>query len=227
MNQAPTAPTAFHSLPINLLCRLWQCSGCALRPRLLNLDKGTFYDTTTLHCLDHILCTTGTIITSTALPLSALLSPHPDSSIKRQHTAVSGFGEEQPPRTPKSPRGESGLELANVLKDSPDQPEQTGYTFTAPPAPARHAAQAQRMRSSIACVRCRRSKVKCVNNGINTTCRACESSGRECAYPEPVSGGKRRDSSFSGPSGHVDDAGDGEVWQSLELDLVMGILNRV
>ena len=42
------------------------------------------------------------------------------------------------------------------------------------------------MRSSIACVRCRRSKVKCVNTGPNTTCRACEASNRECSYPQPV-----------------------------------------
>ena len=42
-----------------------------------------------------------------------------------------------------------------------------------------------RMRSSIACARCRRSKIKCVNSGVNTTCRACEASGRECVYPTP------------------------------------------
>lgn len=45
------------------------------------------------------------------------------------------------------------------------------------------------MRSSIACARCRRSKIKCVNAGIDTTCRACESSGRECVYPTPTIGG--------------------------------------
>ena len=54
------------------------------------------------------------------------------------------------------------------------------------------------MRSSIACARCRRSKVKCVNNGVNTTCRDCEAKGRECTYPTPVAGGgggvPRRDS---------------------------------
>ncbi|KAH8434880.1 putative C6 transcription factor [Aspergillus melleus] len=44
------------------------------------------------------------------------------------------------------------------------------------------------MRSSIACARCRRSKIKCVNSGIDTTCRACESSGRECVYPTPAIG---------------------------------------
>lgn len=45
------------------------------------------------------------------------------------------------------------------------------------------------MRSSIACARCRRSKIKCVNAGIDTTCRACESSGRDCVYPAPAAGG--------------------------------------
>ncbi|KAK2747558.1 hypothetical protein FQN57_002051 [Myotisia sp. PD_48] len=44
------------------------------------------------------------------------------------------------------------------------------------------------MRSSIACARCRRSKIKCVNAGIDTTCRACESSCRECVYPTPAIG---------------------------------------
>ncbi|KAL2866444.1 putative C6 transcription factor [Aspergillus lucknowensis] len=44
------------------------------------------------------------------------------------------------------------------------------------------------MRSSIACARCRRSKIKCVNAGIDTTCRACESSDRHCVYPKPATG---------------------------------------
>lgn len=51
------------------------------------------------------------------------------------------------------------------------------------------------MRSSIACIRCRRSKVKCVNSGVGTTCRTCENTGRECRYPSPIlAGQKRRDS---------------------------------
>ncbi|KAL2815077.1 C6 transcription factor [Aspergillus cavernicola] len=49
------------------------------------------------------------------------------------------------------------------------------------------------MRSSIACARCRRSKIKCVNAGIDTTCRACESSGRDCVYPTPAIGAVKRD----------------------------------
>ena len=43
-----------------------------------------------------------------------------------------------------------------------------------------------RIRSSIACARCRRSKIKCVNSGVDSTCKACESSGRECSYPPPA-----------------------------------------
>lgn len=39
------------------------------------------------------------------------------------------------------------------------------------------------VRSSIACARCRRSKVKCVNNGIHSVCKACAQSNRECTYP--------------------------------------------
>lgn len=59
--------------------------------------------------------------------------------------------------------------------------------------------QAQgRMRSSIACIRCRRSKVKCVNNGVGTTCRSCDHSGRECTYPSPVTSTTRRRESFPG-----------------------------
>ncbi|PWW77660.1 hypothetical protein C7212DRAFT_178061, partial [Tuber magnatum] len=53
---------------------------------------------------------------------------------------------------------------------------------------------------SIACVRCRRSKVKCVNVGPNTTCRACEAGNRECTYPAPVASGAPRTASGATPS---------------------------
>lgn len=48
--------------------------------------------------------------------------------------------------------------------------------YEAPRKPAK-------MRSSIACARCRRSKVKCVNNGAGTPCNTCEAQGRDCEYP--------------------------------------------
>ncbi|KAJ5088345.1 hypothetical protein N7456_011961 [Penicillium angulare] len=67
------------------------------------------------------------------------------------------------------------------------------------------------MRSSIACARCRRSKIKCVNAGIDTTCRACESSGRDCVYPTPavISGSKRDLASLAEGDDRNGDWGDG------------------
>jgi Fungal Zn(2)-Cys(6) binuclear cluster domain len=57
-----------------------------------------------------------------------------------------------------------------------------------------------RMRSSIACLRCRRSKVKCLNEGPGTPCRACQTNGRECTYPEPLQEkSHRRDASSDKP----------------------------
>lgn len=88
--------------------------------------------------------------------------------------------------------------------ESPKHRPTDAFTISAPVPPysaAGHSPgrQAQgRMRSSIACIRCRRSKVKCVNNGVGTTCRACENANRECSYPSPVAGGGRRRDSVSG-----------------------------
>lgn len=42
------------------------------------------------------------------------------------------------------------------------------------------------MRSSIACVRCRRSKIKCDNDGGNSPCDHCIKGGHECQYPVPA-----------------------------------------
>jgi hypothetical protein len=51
-----------------------------------------------------------------------------------------------------------------------------------------------RMRSQIACAHCRRSKVKCVNTGTDSVCKACQNQNRECTYPEAGSSGPRRES---------------------------------
>ncbi|KAJ3532332.1 hypothetical protein NM208_g8490 [Fusarium decemcellulare] len=42
----------------------------------------------------------------------------------------------------------------------------------------------QPMRSSIACLRCRRSKIKCDNDGGNSPCDTCIKGGHQCQYPE-------------------------------------------
>jgi hypothetical protein len=41
-----------------------------------------------------------------------------------------------------------------------------------------------RQRSSIACSQCRKSKIKCVNNGSLTQCNECKKKGRECLYSD-------------------------------------------
>ncbi|KFX90405.1 hypothetical protein O988_08213, partial [Pseudogymnoascus sp. VKM F-3808] len=78
-----------------------------------------------------------------------------------------------------------------------------------------------KMRSSIACVRCRRSKIKCQNAGINTTCRACANQSRECAYPEPAAGqqtNKRPESALA--SRHDGDGGEVKRPRKRESDAV-------
>ncbi|CAM1503085.1 Fc.00g078610.m01.CDS01 [Cosmosporella sp. VM-42] len=49
------------------------------------------------------------------------------------------------------------------------------------------------MRSSIACLRCRRSKIKCDNDGGNSPCETCIKAGHKCQYPEAPLPPKRND----------------------------------
>ncbi|KAH6677932.1 fungal-specific transcription factor [Plectosphaerella plurivora] len=46
---------------------------------------------------------------------------------------------------------------------------------------------ATRLRSSIACLRCRKSKIKCDNSGhLDTACENCIRSGHKCEWPDPA-----------------------------------------
>jgi hypothetical protein len=45
-----------------------------------------------------------------------------------------------------------------------------------------------KMRSSIACSYCRKSKIKCLNSGTNTVCGPCKTNHRVCIYPAPAAG---------------------------------------
>ncbi|KAG5786033.1 hypothetical protein H9Q73_000333 [Fusarium xylarioides] len=57
----------------------------------------------------------------------------------------------------------------------------------------------QPIRSSIACLRCRRSKIKCDNDGGNSPCDTCVKGGHQCQYPEAVPlPPKRNDSPTTG-----------------------------
>ena len=93
-----------------------------------------------------------------------------------------------PVRPPAEARSATAAQTASAEAHKPVQKAQNQSGQSG----QRHA-QA-RMRSSIACVRCRRSKVKCVNSGVGTPCRSCEAGGRDCTYPVPVSSGRRRES---------------------------------
>ena len=72
------------------------------------------------------------------------------------------------------------------------------HSTTTPPSAS---TSTPRLRSSIACTRCRRSKIKCTNAGAGTTCEACAHSGRECVYPTPGSGLPKREQEHDEQSG--------------------------
>lgn len=101
---------------------------------------------------------------------------------------------------------ESPRTNAHAHRDPNIQSDPSGPPYAAAGPEPRQLPGAGRMRSSIACIRCRRSKVKCVNNGVGTTCRSCENSGRECQYPPPVTAGSRRRDSISGRADVYGDA---------------------
>lgn len=50
----------------------------------------------------------------------------------------------------------------------------------------------QPLRSSIACQRCRKSKIKCNNTGGDSPCETCIRNGKECTYPEVAAAPPKR-----------------------------------
>jgi hypothetical protein len=55
------------------------------------------------------------------------------------------------------------------------------------------------LRSSIACQRCRKSKIKCNNTGGDQPCETCIRNGKECTYPEVTPGPPKRSEPPTGP----------------------------
>ncbi|CAF3463488.1 unnamed protein product [Fusarium graminearum] len=70
--------------------------------------------------------------------------------------------------------GDDGLIWTQTPSNSDERAGRTSYRTKLP------------MRSSIACVRCRRSKIKCNNDGGHSPCDHCIKGGHQCQYPEPV-----------------------------------------
>ncbi|KAL2190208.1 hypothetical protein L209DRAFT_770158 [Thermothelomyces heterothallicus CBS 203.75] len=54
------------------------------------------------------------------------------------------------------------------------------------------------LRSSIACQRCRKSKIKCNNTGGDQPCETCIRNGKECTYPEVTPAPQKRSEPSSG-----------------------------
>jgi hypothetical protein len=40
-------------------------------------------------------------------------------------------------------------------------------------------------RGDIACIRCRHSKIKCINEGVESVCKMCKGRGTRCYYDPP------------------------------------------
>ncbi|KAL2133540.1 hypothetical protein VTI74DRAFT_2193 [Chaetomium olivicolor] len=55
------------------------------------------------------------------------------------------------------------------------------------------------LRSSIACQRCRKSKIKCNNTGGDAPCEGCIRGGKECSYPEVTAAPPKRTEPPTGP----------------------------
>lgn len=78
-----------------------------------------------------------------------------------------------------------------------------------------------KMRSSIACARCRRSKIKCINNGIDSICVPCHQNNRECTYPSPAPSATSAIKRADHPSGTKTE-GEGEAKRARKREPEMG-----
>ncbi|KAK7624538.1 fungal-specific transcription factor domain-containing protein [Phyllosticta citricarpa] len=126
---------------------------------------------------------------SAAAPISSLLSPGPTTTSSPAGKTTTSPAAAHLPAYPAQPHSTPTLPALPTTAGPPPQPPVHQETQRPVPEAGARRSEQPRMRSSIACARCRRSKVKCVNNGVGTTCRACETTGRECTYPSPAAAG--------------------------------------
>ncbi|OBT65886.1 hypothetical protein VE03_05406 [Pseudogymnoascus sp. 23342-1-I1] len=140
-------------------------------------------------------------ILSPSEPLSTVETPEA-STPKRPHAEA--FPETDTEFSHRPAASPIRRRLSETTQDtnSNSTPAAGAYGHRPEPAGARHDAPRHvdmhddpdekkplpKMRSSIACYRCRRSKIKCQNSGTNTACRACANQSRECTYPPPNAG---------------------------------------
>lgn len=74
----------------------------------------------------------------------------------------------------------------------------------------------QPMRSSIACLRCRKSKIKCENDGGSSPCETCIKQGKDCKYPEATPLPPKRSEPVSGVKNERDPGSDRKRVKKIE-----------
>lgn len=78
------------------------------------------------------------------------------------------------------------------------------------------------LRSSIACLRCRRSKIKCDNDGGTTPCETCIKGGHKCQYPDVIAPPAKR----SEPSTVKQERDGGSERKRKKLDDISGWVSQ-
>lgn len=107
---------------------------------------------------------------------------------------------QQQPSYPAQQPSPSTENSPSTVEALPLQTSGPPLTYGAAEAIGRRAPQ----RAQIACIDCRKSKTKCNNLGLGTTCKACAAKNKQCVYNEgPVvstgdGSSRRRESSIGG-----------------------------
>ena len=113
------------------------------------------------------------------------LPDHPASSGPAASEGSPGFVGDANGTSGVEDEGESGGGRSTLA-------DETGAGAAAKKAKKRKERDREPLRSSIACQRCRTSKIRCNNNGdLSAPCPACVKSGRECIFPEANPPAKR------------------------------------
>jgi hypothetical protein len=111
------------------------------------------------------------------------------------HTANNCYTHRRPPSPTQQQQQPSPLTQISPSTARPS-PQQTPGPLDA--SSAAESSGRRGMRSQIACARCRRSKTKCENLGVDTTCKACANAKRDCVWDHTAvpssTGSLRRDS---------------------------------
>jgi len=98
-------------------------------------------------------------------------------------------GRQPLPNSPPRPVASAGFRGPPLPADDENRPPSAATMVGGSPgspggADGKKGVKRQPLRSSIACQRCRKSKIKCNNTGGDAPCETCIRNGKECTYPE-------------------------------------------